>query len=182
MAFDLQKWLLNNEEIGDIVFSIKGEITEKQIIDSLELIEKKIEGASSKVRKKVYNILVECMQNLFHHSGSVSCNSGLDISGKYVFCMLIHGEQEYFIVAGNFINSKQEAFLSKHLSHINTLDNLGLKDMYKSILNNQEFSEKGGGGLGMVDICRKSGNKLDFDFYNCADDNYFFSLKINIKE
>ncbi|MCK9209104.1 MAG: DUF6272 family protein, partial [Salinivirgaceae bacterium] len=88
----------------------------------------------------------------------------------------------YHVITGNFVNDKQKDFLTKHLSHINELDKEELKVMYKDILDNQEFSDKGGGGLGMVDIARKSGSKLDFNFYNYNDNYYFFSLNVNIVE
>lgn len=182
MAFDLQKWLSNNEKLGEILFQIVGEISETDIMDSLDLIEQKLEDASPKARKKAYNILVEGMQNLLHHSETLPCKSGFEVSGKYVFCFLIQSKIGFHVITGNFVNEKQKIFLSKHLMHINNLDNLGLKNLYKEILNNQEFSDKGGGGLGMIDVCRKSGNKLDFDFYDYMENYSFFSLKINITE
>jgi hypothetical protein len=52
--------------------------------------------------------------------------------------------------------------------------------MYKFILNHQKLSAKGGGGLGLVDIARKSGNKLEYEFF-IYDDNYsFFNLTIRV--
>ncbi len=182
MPFDLQTWTSEMEDLGNVLFSIKGEISDQQIIDSLDVIETKIETQSGKIKKKVYNVLVECMQNLFHHSKELPSKSGYDIIGKYVICLLIKTDKGFKIISGNFVDNKQHTFLTKHLEHINTLDNLGLKELYKSILNNQEFSEKGGGGLGLVDICRKSGNKLDYNFYDYKDEYRFFSLQINIYE
>jgi hypothetical protein len=50
--------------------------------------------------------------------------------------------------------------------------------MYKFILNHQKLSAKGGGGLGLVDIARKTGNKLEYSFENYNNDFYFFNLDI----
>ena len=44
------------------------------------------------------------------------------------------------------------------------------------------MSDKGGGGLGMIDIARKSGKKLDFDFHKVDDEYSFYSLNINIPQ
>ena len=52
--------------------------------------------------------------------------------------------------------------------------------MYQEILNNEGFSQKGGGGLGMIDIVRKSGQKLEFNFQNINENFSFFSLHIKI--
>ena len=57
-----------------------------------------------------------------------------------------------------------------------------LKDMYKFILNHQKLSAKGGGGLGLVDIARKTGNKLEYTFQHYQDDYYFFNLDVFITE
>ena len=44
------------------------------------------------------------------------------------------------------------------------------------------MSDKGGGGLGMIDIARKSGQKLDFDFQQVDEEFSFYSLNINIPQ
>jgi hypothetical protein len=55
-----------------------------------------------------------------------------------------------------------------------------LKDMYKFILNHQRLSEKGGGGLGLVDIARKTGNALDYKFHEYDKEYSFFNLDVYI--
>jgi hypothetical protein len=55
-----------------------------------------------------------------------------------------------------------------------------LKDMYKFILNHQRLSEKGGGGLGLVDIARKTGNDMEYTFEKYNDDYVFFNLDVYI--
>lgn len=54
--------------------------------------------------------------------------------------------------------------------------------MYKFILNHQRISAKGGGGLGLVDIVRKTGNKLDYTFKKYDETYYFFCLNISVKK
>ncbi len=181
MVFKFEEWLNNNSK-DEILFLFNGEVSATIITDSLDEIEEKIKLIPSKIKKKIYNVLVECMQNLYHHSETLPSKPGYESTGKYAVCVLSYDSIGYSITTGNFINEKQKGFLSKHLSHINTLDREELKELYKDILNNQEFSDKGGGGLGMVDIARKSGSKLNHFFYDYADSFYFFSLNINILE
>jgi hypothetical protein len=52
--------------------------------------------------------------------------------------------------------------------------------MYKFILNHQKLSAKGGGGLGLVDIARKSGNRLEYEFHKYNENYYFFNLTISV--
>ena len=46
--------------------------------------------------------------------------------------------------------------------------------------NNGKLSEKGGGGLGLIDIAKKSRNKLQYSFKEIDDDYSFFTLTVNI--
>jgi len=179
MTFDLKEWLTKHSS-ENILFLFKGEVSRTLITDTLEVIESKLED--SKAKKKIYNVLVEALQNLYHHSSELPSDPTKDVQGKYAVCILSKNSVGYHVITGNFVNDKQKDFLTKHLSHINELDKEELKVMYKDILDNQEFSDKGGGGLGMVDIARKSGSKLDFNFYNYNNNYYFFSLNVNIVE
>ena len=181
MAFSIQEWL-NKLGENEILFLFKGEVTGSLIADSLDKIELRIEDASNRAKKKIYNVLVECMQNLFHHSSVLPDDGETEIKGKYGVCALSKNGVGYHVLVGNFVQDAQKIFLTKHLDHINTLDQDALKELYKDILNNQEFSAKGGGGLGMVDISRKSGAKLDYNFFEYKQGYYFFSLDINIVE
>ncbi|HMC97603.1 MAG TPA: DUF6272 family protein, partial [Flavobacteriales bacterium] len=70
--------------------------------------------------------------------------------------------------------------LKAHLDRINALDPDELRDLYKEILADGRFSSAGGGGLGMVDIARKSGGKLEYGFVPYDQDNAFFSLNVNV--
>ncbi len=54
---------------GDIIIAYKGSINAEIIADTLSLVvaNRYDEMEKSRTRKKVYNVLVECLQNLFHH-------------------------------------------------------------------------------------------------------------------
>jgi hypothetical protein len=49
-------------------------------------------------------------------------------------------------------------------------------------LNHQRISAKGGGGLGLVDIARKTGNKLEYSFVVYNRYYSFFYLDILVNE
>jgi hypothetical protein len=89
-------------------------------------------------------------------------------------------QSTYKIITGNYIlNENITAFRSK-LDKINQLSKAELKEYYLETLKNDEFSGKGGGGLGMIDIARKSGQKIDFSFHEVDEKLSFFSLMIKV--
>ena len=169
-------------EIGvdDMFFSYEGDITSEQINSILESIEGKFDGLStnSKLRKKVYNIMVESLQNLFHHSDEVP-EDMVDELGKRFGIVIITTKDDGFVLTfGNYILAKNVKFLTEKIEKINSLSLDELKEMYKFILNFQKLSAKGGGGLGLIDIARKSEQKLGYKFYPHNENYYFYRLDI----
>lgn len=169
-------------ESNDIMLSFKGDVTSEMLTSMLQIMETKLDnlGEENKVKRKVYNVLVECLQNLYHHRDEMK-RTGIDEESAAIF-MIGRDENSYNIVTGNYILSDRVPKLKSRIDHVNTLDKDGLKTLYKEVLNNDERSEKGGGGLGIIDIARKSKQKLVYDFLDVDDKYSFFSLYIKIPQ
>ena len=88
--------------------------------------------------------------------------------------------ENYNIMTGNYVLSKNIPPLSDRMDQVNSLSKDELKALYKEILNNDTFSQKGGGGLGLIDIARRTGQKLGYNFKTIDDEYSFFSLDIKI--
>lgn len=173
----------NMMEDGNIMLSFKGEVTSDLLTSILQIMESKMETLDEppKIKKKVYNILVECLQNLYHH---IDEDDALTAANEKTALFMIrkNDDGEYSIMTGNYIANENIHVLKTRLDKINSMDKEELKDYYKEVLNNGEMSAKGGGGLGMIDIARKSGKKLDYDFAKIDDKFSFFSLIVNIAQ
>ena len=177
MSLDINNWY-KTVTGDDVIYLFKGEVTDQLIAQSLDVIERQLENTPTPIRKKIYNVLVECLQNLYHHATTVPCKKDDEFCGKVGVCLLSKRADHYHVVTGNYVVPKQQKFLQGHIDRINSLDKDGQKEMYKEILDNQTFSEKGGGGLGLIDMARKSGNKLNYNFIKCCDDYNFFTLDV----
>jgi len=55
-----------------------------------------------------------------------------------------------------------------------------LKAMYKRQMRDGKLSEKGGAGLGLIDIARKVNEPLNYQFLNLDESHYLFILKVEI--
>lgn len=181
MIFNLNEWYKEKQD-GEILLSYKGDISSDLITDVLEIIESKLneKSVNSKIRKRIYNTLVECLQNIYHHLDELPANDDVLFNGRFALFLVSKVNEEFRISVGNFIKSEKIQVLTDRLDQINSLSREELKSLYKLILNNHDFSEKGGGGLGMLDIAKKTGSKLEYDFYDYKDDYSFYSLSINI--
>ena len=172
----------NKMEKGNIMLSFKGEVTSDLLTSILQIMESKMETLEEppKIKKKVYNILVECLQNLYHHLDDDDYKT--KINEKSALFMIRKVDGEYSIMTGNFIAAENVDMMKGRLDAINGMDKDELKVYYKEVLNNGEMSAKGGGGLGMIDIARKSGKKLEYKFDPIDDSYSFFSLNIKVAQ
>lgn len=132
---------------------------------------------STKVKKKLYFVMVESLQNVARHS-EVTPEKSQNASSFFIIQSI---KQDYYLTSANSIEKKDIASLREKLDHVNSLDKDALKTYSNEILTQGAFSEKGGAGLGLVEMARKSGNKLAFDFsdINGATSYFYFQLKIS---
>ncbi len=171
--------LYENMEDNNIMLSFKGEVSFGLINSVLGIIEDKLEviEGSRKTKKKFYNVLVECLQNLGHHVEGVEDEGPF---GKSVLLMIWSESDDYRVATGNYIENDRIPKLQGWLEHINSLDKEALRELYRETMKGDGFSDKGGAGLGFLDIARKSGQKLNFGFKPVDDKSSFFSFQISI--
>lgn len=166
----------------DVLLSFRGSVTSNVINTILENVEQKMSDTNEegKLRKRMYNVLVESLQNLYHHVEEIPQSLIGTEDSKFALIIISKSNTGYKITTGNFVSSNRIKPLKDKIDKINSLAQDELKDMYKFILNHQKLTAKGGGGLGLVDIARKTGHKLDYSFHNTDNGYYFFSLDIYV--
>lgn len=182
MSFNINEYYSQISK-GDILLAYKGSITSELINEVLEAVEQKLvqNNEDGKTRKKLYNVLVESLQNLYHHIEETHEGIEEDLDPKFGVLIIERDHNgEFVVTTGNFVASIKTKFLKEKIDKINSLSKDELKDMYKFILNHQKISAKGGGGLGLVDIARKTGKKMVYNFYPYNDKYVFFDLRIEI--
>lgn len=170
--FDLYKMLVDEK----IILTYEG-IFDQEIIKSfLSMTEKKLinDGIEESIRKKLFNVLMEALQNISKHQK--------DRNKREATAVFILGisESNYFVVTGNNIENDKIPNLQAKLDLINSKDKEGLKELYKSARLNSVISDVGGAGLGFIDMARKSGSKLQYQFSPVSDDVSFFVLMVVI--
>jgi len=168
-------------EKNNILLSFKGEITSELLTSILQIMENKMDNLQEepKIKKKVYNVLVECLQNLYHHMDEMAEKEASEKVRSAIFTIGKNGDK-YHIITGNYILNENINGLKKRLDEVNALNKEELKEYYKKVLNNGEMSMKGGGGLGMIDIARKTGEKLEYNFLEIDNKVSFFTLNIKV--
>ncbi|MDD2195640.1 MAG: SiaB family protein kinase [Bacteroidales bacterium] len=168
---------------GEVIVAYKGNIDSNLIANTLSMVELKLENfdVQNIIKKKLYNVLVESLQNLYHHVDT-PLDEGIDDETKSNFGVFILNKFDngFRISTGNFVHKDKVEIIKGKIDKINALSAEELKEFYKFVLNNQKFSEKGGGGLGLIDMARKTGNKLQYNFFDYNKTYLFFNLTVFI--
>ena len=174
-VYDLHKSMREQS----LILVYEGEFTQEITKSVLAMAERNMDsvGEESSTKRKVFNVMVECLQNIVKHGEGYK--TGEDIDYDAVF-MIGKKDNEYVITSGNPLYNDDINKLRSKLDQVNSLDKDGLKQLYKEIIKNTTISEKGGAGLGFVDMARKSGRKLEYDFVQMDGERSFFSLKTTI--
>jgi len=166
-----------------VVLCYKGSVTPQLTVGALEAVESYMTSCVEppRVRRKVYNVLVECLHNLFHHPvprKRTSC--GFPLPDRSSVLTVRVTETGYEVSAGNYVGKDKVEWLRQRIQEINELSADRLRELYRSVLATDERSERGGGGLGFIDMVRKSGNPVQFEFHPVDDDHSFFTFTANI--
>ncbi|WP_375577583.1 SiaB family protein kinase [Marivirga tractuosa] len=177
---DTLKKFKNLQESEELLLAYQGNITDSLTSNLLNLAENKLAMVeyNSRTKKKVFNILVEVLQNIYHNQDEIK-NSTDEF--KEILIMVVKGTTSYDIISGNYINKKNTDLLKKRIEEINQLTNDELRAKYRSKLDEGVFSDKGRAGLGIMDMVRKSGQPLEFGFKPINNDYAYFSLQVKIK-
>ncbi len=156
---DLTRTIHDKMRKERLLFVYRGEITERNSLPLLTLLENEMKDDSYGFvgRKRLFMYVLENLQNIVKHGD----RSGHGDMSLVAYSKTVDG---YTITTGNIIASEHVNDLKKRLDRVNDLDINEIKILYRQILDSSEFSNKGGAGLGLIEMAIKTGNRLDYEF------------------
>lgn len=159
----------------NILIIHKGDFSQDSILPVLNIIEKNLHEVfkHSLAKKEIYHVIVELLQNVTKH-----CEIVDDI--KEAIFLIGKTNGNYVMSTGNYIEKSKVAYLKSHLEKLNTMEKKELKALYLSILKEGALSEKGGAGLGLIEISRRRKKPIEFSFSEIDEHKYFFAISVII--
>jgi hypothetical protein len=154
-----------------LMFAYRGVVTNENSLPLLMLLEKEMENAEFGFvgRKRLFMFVLESLQNVSRHSDQ---NHHADMS-LVVYSKTSNG---YTVTTGNVLPTSGINDLKSKLDEINNLKSDEIRNLYRQMLGTAEFSNKGGAGLGLIEMAKKTGNKLDYDFVPFDEEFSYFVL------
>ncbi|MBL4655600.1 MAG: SiaB family protein kinase, partial [Bacteroidia bacterium] len=168
--------LLKDDKLSLIIHDEFNDDLTNQLI-SLSEFNLKETDALKRAKKKISYLMIESFQNIIRHGEK---DPDEDFHGiKGLFATRNIGDNIY-ISSANYTKKENVKIISEKIEEINNLSPEEIKNLYKESLLTTELSDSGGAGLGFIDMARKTGQKLDYQFVSEGDDKnmFFFQLKL----
>jgi len=138
----------------------------------------KAENVEDNTRRKIFNVMVEVLQNISKNK----VESTEDLSEVDSVFMIGINNNDYILISSNMIRNDKIPPLKSRIDQVNSLDKEGLKLLYKEVRLNASFSDVAGAGIGIIDIARKSENKLVYNFEALNNQFSLFSFLVRISK
>ncbi|MFT6747102.1 MAG: hypothetical protein ACJAZ2_001450 [Glaciecola sp.] len=125
---------------------------------------------------KVYNIMIECLENVVRHT-----TASVEKPYPAIF-VLAQDDDWHYVCTGNKIHVNDIPSLTEKIEKTNNSTREELRSWYNKIMVNGDTpDDSNGAGLGIIDMAIKSRNKLNYDFTPIDELSSFFVLKIKVK-
>lgn len=160
------------------IFEFKGNLTFPVIEEILNQIKELLQEMEIEqvVQKRLYAILVESLENALKHKTPPQ----KDAAHKAVELTLQQLSESLLLKIGNYMPVQKIPTLIERIKELNELDLVGLNNLYRISIANARISEKGGAGLGMIEIARSARNSLHYRIADTKNKTSFFILEIEI--
>jgi len=171
----------NDLHKDDLFFGYSGSFSDAITSLIIEISEQNIEshGSLTKLKKKISFLMAECYQNIIRHGTNPHTNLTFPTKSPAFFSRSRNGV--YYITSANYVMNEFVDTISGKLDRVNDLSQDELKVLSQEILLKGVLSEKGGAGLGIIEMARKSGNKLDYVFEKINDKLSMFYLHLRLR-
>lgn len=166
----------DSHDTGRVMLVYDGVMTKELIAAFINRLKIDIErtNVTKQEKKRFFSIVVECIQNLSKH-GNVS-----DINNTK-FLILVEKELDSLkISTGNTVNREQQENIKSIIDTVNEKSQDELQELYRHGIVNNVLTHKGEASLGLIDIARKSDDKIKYQFQEIDNNRSFFLFQTQI--
>lgn len=127
-----------------------------------------------KAKKRISFLMSESFQNIIRHGNDRLSGTNSNLFGIRAVAPFLD------IFSSNLVTNKDKSFLEEQLKLINTLDKDQLKVYYTKVLEEGTLSKKGGAGLGLIEMAKKSNKPIQMEFRKLENDIFAFNMQIDL--
>jgi len=146
--------------------------TQEDVDDVVKFIDT-IDDKSATIRKISF-LTVELLQNIIHHSDKNKKGE------TFAYYELIKDGENYVIKTGNLITKENSEGLGKRMDCVLSSTDDEIKEKILNRLQNEDFSEKGGAGIGLLSIKKRVSEGMSYNIEVFEGDYNFIHFEIKI--
>lgn len=161
-----------------------GHLTAQHLDAILAEVEHKLihSEPNRRLQKRIFSIFIECLQNVYLHAQKYT-----DFNQDHPFSLqheirLYKTSEGYFIETSNPVSYPKVSSIQDQLERLNSLTRKDLEQLYLQAWQRARFMPEKGAGLGLIDIARRCGSKLEYHFNPINGKTAFFTLKVKVLE
>jgi Family of unknown function (DUF6272) len=124
------------------------------------------------MRKRLINVLVEGLENMHRHTPEAERASG--------FALLVDHSDGYRLLLGNALPAVSAALLVHRVEMLNEMEEVDLKEHFLKLLANDGRTERGGAGLGLITMARKSARPMRIHSIPKDERIAYFALELAV--
>jgi hypothetical protein len=161
----------------EILLQFKGQLEFDSISDLIYLLKEKMKErhVNYVTYKKILMLMIESLENILRYNKHIDLKSRVIVNTPPEFTIFTENNQ-YIIESSNVVLNQDITGLKERFEQINRLSKNKIKDLYKSTITNGKFSDKGGAGLGIIEMAKISDEKLIFSFSAIDELHSIFTL------
>ena len=133
---------------------------------------------SFKTYKRMISIMIEALENVSKYSDNVKCNGKSTSPGFCPSCQINCNDSNIELITRSPVKKKDVAPLRTRIDNVNKHDKEELKELYKTIITDGEFTPDGGAGLGFIELAKTTGNKLEYAFETLSRDYSLYTFRV----
>jgi hypothetical protein len=163
--------ILSTEKLGIIYLGpVSDDITDAVIDANVAFLSK---GRTLKSKRRFSFLLAESLQNLIRYGVN-------DCSNPNVFFLTSQLDYAFTIITINLVDNCTKTFLENKLSEAKEMDKAEMRAKFIDLLKSSKFNRKGGAGLGLFEMVRRSNQKPRYWFKQKNNNDFYFILKLII--
>lgn len=159
-----------------LLFTHFGNFNPAKNESALKLVENLIleTGDKRQTMKRFCSLFIEVLQNISLH-GARDRNDQM-----HAFVVVSKGKNSYRLVTGNLVLIGDSLRLENKLNELNGMDGNSLRKLYIETLCNDEFSSKGGAGLGLLTVAKKIEGKINYSLLPIDSSFNYFRMDVEM--
>lgn len=166
----------------ELCFAYSGNFSDSISTKIIDIARTSIEtkGRTAGFKNKVSFLMGECYQNIVRHGINPFDTFSSDEKWSVFFVRNLYGK--YFITSSNRISNSEIPYLRCNLDRVNSMSSEELKELQKQIVMKGKISPKGGAGIGIIMMARKTGQILEYSFEPLNEDTSLFYLHVQFQD